>query len=314
MLSIPRRRLTSCLRNEIWHLSCHRNFRIAAAPAYGVSSAKFPEVAATAHLIPPEEWRRFVAENYPPIKNLSGLRLLRVANAGLDRRGLVRKACTPSIPSNGDEIREARSRISGFFIPPRLESQRDIRLFRLVETPQGPRLEFRVASLDGPLDYVAISYAWSDDKEVDVWKTVEGSDIPVTKALNILLREHISRLGPQWVWIDALCIDQDNIPEKTYQVRHMKRIYATAKSVNVWLGAGSPAKDRAFKRIWNMLHCLGPDIDHPESPPKTYLQESTLDIDQEWSILEPIFELPWFQRVWVVQEVTVATRAQCGLR
>jgi hypothetical protein len=41
-------------------------------------------------------------------------------------------------------------------------------------------------------------------------------------------------------WVDALCIDQNNIPEKNSQVSKMKEIYEGAKKIVVWLG---PAAD-----------------------------------------------------------------------
>ncbi|OAG06026.1 HET-domain-containing protein [Paraphaeosphaeria sporulosa] len=36
------------------------------------------------------------------------------------------------------------------------------------------------------------------------------------------------------LWVDAVCIDQSNTSERTYQVRMMDRIYSEAECVVVW--------------------------------------------------------------------------------
>ena len=42
--------------------------------------------------------------------------------------------------------------------------------------------------------------------------------------------------APRVLWVDAICIDQDNIPERDAQVQLMGNIYRTAGRVIVWLG------------------------------------------------------------------------------
>ncbi len=42
------------------------------------------------------------------------------------------------------------------------------------------------------------------------------------------------------VWVDAICINQDNIPERNRQVRMMPHIYSRAESVLVWFGTFPP--------------------------------------------------------------------------
>ena len=49
------------------------------------------------------------------------------------------------------------------------------------------------------------------------------------------------------IWIDAICIDQNNVLERNHQVRNMVRIYAQAEHVLIWLreaaGGSSLAMD-----------------------------------------------------------------------
>jgi hypothetical protein len=44
------------------------------------------------------------------------------------------------------------------------------------------------------------------------------------------------------IWIDAICINQQDNEEKDHQVQHMGEIYRNAKLVVVWLG---PSKDNS---------------------------------------------------------------------
>jgi hypothetical protein len=41
---------------------------------------------------------------------------------------------------------------------------------------------------------------------------------------------------PEWLWIDALCIDQSNAMKRNHQVQQMGLIYSQAERVMVWLG------------------------------------------------------------------------------
>jgi hypothetical protein len=55
------------------------------------------------------------------------------------------------------------------------------------------------------------------------------------------------------IWVDALCIDQSSLAERSGQVAMIKEIYDSAERVVVWLGEGSPETDRAMRclrRFW----------------------------------------------------------------
>ena len=48
------------------------------------------------------------------------------------------------------------------------------------------------------------------------------------------------------LWIDAICINQNDLKKKSEQVLKMKEIYASASLVVLWLGAAMPATDVAM--------------------------------------------------------------------
>lgn len=55
------------------------------------------------------------------------------------------------------------------------------------------------------------------------------------------------------LWIDSLCIDQNNTEERTHQVGMMRDIYANSTEVIVWLGSGSEtdASDQPIIEFWD---------------------------------------------------------------
>ena len=96
--------------------------------------------------------------------------------------------------------------------------------------------------------YDALSYVWGNPNEtVDI--VVNEHVLGVTKNLHaalVQLRDHsLERI----IWIDALCIDQDNDEEKMQQIHFMARIYGQANRVIVWLGNAEDDSDRALEAI-----------------------------------------------------------------
>ncbi|KAK0113332.1 hypothetical protein ONS96_014197 [Cadophora gregata f. sp. sojae] len=105
-------------------------------------------------------------------------------------------------------------------------------------------------------DYQAISYCWESETK-DRQIVLNGSVIEVPRNLEAMLQRlrtlPDAHSGIKF-WIDALCIDQTNIPEKGYQVRLMQTIYTRAFSLVVWLGSGSRESDRAIEFIASIAH------------------------------------------------------------
>lgn len=84
--------------------------------------------------------------------------------------------------------------------------------------------------------YSCLSYVWGDAKDPFV-VLMDGKIFRVRQNLHdflVLARETIPNT---YLWIDALCIDQNNTSERNHQVRQMGRIYSNAETVLAWLGA-----------------------------------------------------------------------------
>ncbi|KAF7198407.1 Heterokaryon incompatibility protein 6, OR allele [Pseudocercospora fuligena] len=91
------------------------------------------------------------------------------------------------------------------------------------------------------LPYIALSYCWgSHTARRQIF--VDGKAFNVTRnlfsALQAIVTSH--NISP-WYWIDAICINQQNVREKNEQVQKMRDIYASATLVFAWLGTAAQA-------------------------------------------------------------------------
>ena len=89
-------------------------------------------------------------------------------------------------------------------------------------------------SLDGKPRYEAISYVWGDAstrQEI----IVDSKSLLVTVNLHTALRYLRWKDRPRVLWADAICINQQNIDERSSQVSFMDNVYREAVEVQVWL-------------------------------------------------------------------------------
>ena len=131
-----------------------------------------------------------------------------------------------------------------------------IRLLTLLPGKSGTPLKCELAKLDNPTpgSYEALSYAWgsvstSDDIEICEATNPDqtGGSLPITRNLFDAL-QRLRTEAPRLLWIDALCINQDDLEEKGNQVARMGHIYRNASRVVVWLG-----EDEAYPRTRALL-------------------------------------------------------------
>src|ERR1700730_7095187 len=89
--------------------------------------------------------------------------------------------------------------------------------------------------LDQAPEYEAISYHWGDNSRTQQI-LLDGSWFKVTQNAYDALYNRSFYARTQWVWIDSVCINQDDSIERAKQVRLMKDIYEQASRVVVFLG------------------------------------------------------------------------------
>lgn len=110
-----------------------------------------------------------------------------------------------------------------------------------------PIVHFEIANLEcEPPNYIAISYAWEDATPVQRILYKDGRYIWLSETLSGLFATLGKQHDTLTLWIDALCIHQNDVEERGHQVNLMKQIYSSAQCVIIWLGLGSRETDRIF--------------------------------------------------------------------
>lgn len=123
-------------------------------------------------------------------------------------------------------------------------------------------------------------------------------------------------------WIDRICIDQCNLLEQNQQVAQMRRIYESATNVDIWLGNGLPSSI-SIMQMEKLTHLLmerdleskiRSDSKLKEAIEAVYqaVSGSLGDVHLGDSVFAPIIDflsLPWWTRIWIKQELAVASTA-----
>jgi len=97
----------------------------------------------------------------------------------------------------------------------------------------------RIVSLDDEPKFEALSYVWGEEKSKNPI-TVDGRPTEITANLEAALRalRHTDTL--RTLWIDAICINQEDVGEKNIQLPLMGKIYTGASRVLAWMGPSNP--------------------------------------------------------------------------
>jgi hypothetical protein len=149
----------------------------------------------------------------------------------------------------------------------------------------------------------------------------DQANVPPSCTSFASLRTNSSRLGEQAriIWIDALCINQQDDEEKALQVQMMRQIYSLAKDVVIWLGE-TDAHVSSTLGIINTCLQIGAQHLEPATDTDTaatyFASEGKLDLNalpppdsEQWNFFTEFYENTWFSRVWVIQESILASSA-----
>ena len=88
--------------------------------------------------------------------------------------------------------------------------------------------------------FKAISYTWGPVhplRPIYIGRDVFWVRPNLAAFLHTIIRDPQPGVG--WLWIDQVCIRQDDVTERNHQVRQMAEIYRSASEVIVWLGPGT---------------------------------------------------------------------------
>ncbi|KAF7521098.1 hypothetical protein G7054_g12559 [Neopestalotiopsis clavispora] len=193
-----------------------------------------------------------------------------------------------------------------------LSAEADTRIIELQPAPDALYpLQCRIAELclssEDLVDYEALSYTWGQPDFSECLFVLQDNGQRSVLKITLNLKEALQRLRlrdrDRRIWVDAVCIDQQDDTDKTHQIPSMTQIYKSAGRVLVWLG-WSPEGQRALVDIKKAMRF------HSRDDEKIRSHISNLSRS-----FENLVNLPWFSRRWVIQEVVLAADVVviCGL-
>jgi hypothetical protein len=109
------------------------------------------------------------------------------------------------------------------------------------------------------------------------------------------------------LWIDAVCINQEDASERNHQVNKMRLIYQRATRVRIWLGLGNSLSSSAF--------ALARDLAKAVEVHREYESFNDPRRVSQFSAFQVLLHKEYWERVWVIQEVNAAKEAEvmCGI-
>lgn len=208
---------------------------------------------------------------------------------------------------------EATQAKSASIYTPLHRGRKEIRLLEIVSVE--PEIAFKthvVSLLDDPI-FTALSYVWGYPPTwVDV--IVDGAKTPVTENLTnavkdiyaLWAQQHPKRiLESMRLWADAICINQQDVVEKGFQVPLMREIYSGAEQVLSWLGKADEVTKSAFdalQRIQHGISALGnndlTDLGWMESH-RDLCNGYETDPRGPWLGIIDLMHRPYWSRVWI---------------
>lgn len=202
-----------------------------------------------------------------------------------------------------------------------LESEHSIRIATLQPGAFDDKIKITVSQTDlqkEDTSYEALSYVWGNPDETQSI-FCDDATFDITTNLSRALRYLRQEREPRNLWIDAICINQNDIPERNRQVSLMNAIYSRAIKVVIWVGEDDPSAEGAeeMTQLLVSLAAQNPDVLDYNSPIRRSIRDSLSGHEKHVKLLRSglaFLENEWFHRVWTFQEVFLSRKADiiCG--
>lgn len=158
--------------------------------------------------------------------------------------------------------------------------------------------------------YEAISYCWGDPTPS---RSIicDGSRVTITESLHQALLHLRDAKSVRTLWADALCINQNDNTEKGIQVAGMRHVYAKATGVAIWVGEEDEASAGALDFVNECAERWAKDgrpsgATNKDGEPNPFQHVAAFNKGPVKGLLE-LVRRRWFSRVWVIQEVALAS-------
>ena len=162
-------------------------------------------------------------------------------------------------------------------------------------------------------DFYALSYVWGDPAPVCDFE-INGTTVKIGASLYAALHSIRRNTKFRVIWADALCINQSNNEEKSWQVQQMVAIYSRARATIAWLGPPSEDSKLALEALveldkktsrlnWSIQEAM------EGVPPPSMIKKSALQLagdSSRWNAIANICTRPYWSRIWIFQEMACA--------
>ncbi|KAI1084550.1 HET-domain-containing protein [Whalleya microplaca] len=215
-----------------------------------------------------------------------------------------------------------------------LDSEKgEIRLLELSPSPEHSspiKCTLHPVKLSEDPYYEALSYTWGGKGNgQDI--ILNGVTFPVFENLEAVLRRlrHPTKL--RTLWIDAICINQDDLDERASQVKLMRGVYEGATEVVIWLGEPNVGAELGLNRLaysliarneknrerqWAIQKELFNNTGGAATKYGLWFSSSAtrLNTEMEKDEIRELLCRPWWSRVWIIQEAVVSRKLKilCG--
>ncbi|KAH7316987.1 heterokaryon incompatibility protein-domain-containing protein [Stachybotrys elegans] len=174
--------------------------------------------------------------------------------------------------------------------------------------------------------FIALSYTWNDPSALNrpyTWLEmqslyIDGRLFLVRPNIHHALKR-LAQLRPeQYVWADAVCINQSDATEQPQQLDLMDLIYTEAQETVIWLGENTAQTQKAIEIVtkisteaeakvldWSRNQTYG-NAFFPDDKDLLRLNGLPPLSSEDWESMGDIFERRWFGRVWMIQELALS--------
>ena len=168
--------------------------------------------------------------------------------------------------------------------------------------------------------YETISYVCGDPPHKRTTMFLHGHKVRVMATSEAALRRMRLRDKPRKLWIDSICINQDDTGERGHQVGIMYKIYSMTSRTLAWLGPYDSTLAESIAAMEAILQEIAVET-------RGYADFKELVFDRKHgrhiyskkslsNTIDPLAFLrlvtnPWFLRLWIVQEVSLAPSSMC---
>ncbi|OCL14971.1 HET-domain-containing protein, partial [Glonium stellatum] len=171
---------------------------------------------------------------------------------------------------------------------------REIRVFKLFPGTGSEQVagELIKTSLNDAPSYDSLSYQWGNPTITSTINLERDVNFKVTVSLEIAMRNIRRPDHAIIIWIDGICINQQDVKERNRQVAMMRDIYSNAATVRVWIDEEIDANSPAFRAL--------PALNENSKP------EDLGEDPDWWTPIAKIFNSSYWDRLWIQQELVFA--------